>query len=148
MGKVSDNDLENLLDNLTIKLPKYLEIIKLYTELKEKRLKLHASLYLLSNNEWEHNSFCQSMHNALKKEDKELYSVADKSLLELNAKKESCSRRQEFLERIDKVAPGWCASSKARSSIHGLANLPEDMLGAWKGKQGENRTEERRVGKE
>jgi len=71
------------------------------------------------------------LQDALQRKDPEAYQAAYGRLVELYTRYDQFRRRQELLEKLARVAPGWAEAIRTRSGVHGQAELPGDLHSAW-----------------
>jgi len=72
-----------------------------------------------------------SLRDAIQRRDTAAYRAAFESLIELHARSETLRLRRSLLERIERVAPGWASTIRARNGIHGEGKLPGNPEEAW-----------------
>jgi RNA polymerase-binding transcription factor DksA/very-short-patch-repair endonuclease/DNA polymerase III delta prime subunit len=72
-----------------------------------------------------------ALREALKRPDPGRYRVAYQRLRSVWTKHVHLVRRQELLERLARVAPGWANALRMREGAHGRAELPGDPHRAW-----------------
>jgi very-short-patch-repair endonuclease/cellulose biosynthesis protein BcsQ len=110
-------------------LPKAAEaaIVVIHQQEAERRIR-EAQEYLAS---FTATSTVSELRDALHRKDPQAYRAAYERLSELHVRNAHFQRRQELLERLARVAPGWAEAIRVRSGVHGQAELPGDPHAAW-----------------
>jgi len=110
-------------------LPKAVEaaIVVIHQQEAERRIR-EAQKYLAS---FTATSTVSELQDALQRKDPEAYRAAYERLSELHGRNAHFQRRQELLERLARVAPGWAEAIRVRRGVHGQAELPGDPHAAW-----------------
>ena len=81
---------------------------------------------------------CVALAKAINNRDVDKYDDCRKELIELIDKYRILNRRNEIIEKIRAYAPEWAEQIKNRVGIHGLEEVPTDIIEAWKWKQLDN----------
>jgi very-short-patch-repair endonuclease len=71
------------------------------------------------------------LRNAVELHDPGIYRDRHVRLQDLYDRRKHLVRRQELLDRLGPVAPGWAAAIASRVGIHGNANIPASVAEAW-----------------
>ncbi len=75
------------------------------------------------------------LKNALATRDATAYNNAWVRLVELQQRQAEMKLRQDFLRRLEKVAPDWASAIKLRQGRHNTTTLPGDPEAAWRWRQ-------------
>lgn len=89
----------------------------------------------LTNGSLIRSAACVSLADAVNNYNIVKYVKYRKELIELIDKYRVQYRRNELLAKISKYAPEWADKIRTRVGIHGLTEVPENVLDAWKWKQ-------------
>ena len=85
----------------------------------------------------------QNLQHAITHVDENLYQQAYVQLTALHADALLSRRRQQYLQKLEAVAPTWAAAIRHRSGVHGMGTLPGDVNQAWLWRQLHDELEQR-----
>lgn len=137
---------ESAMDSELIRTEKMLctahKILPLYIDLTdqlmilcgiEKRKK--QTMQILFEGEHKSSFLCNSLSNAIKNGEAEVYGHCYRQLSKLYDKYSLKASREELLALIEPVAPEWANAIRNRIGIHGAMSCPQTIEEAWKWKQ-------------
>lgn len=104
----------------------------LYCEAKKELSVSGNNLIALSG---KHSVLCNILYEAFSSKDSVKYAEVFAELDQLYAKYELQMNRNELLQRLYTVAPGWSDSIRNRNGLHGKSQVPDNIEDAWRWKQ-------------
>ena len=139
---ISSNDLATnkeqvlqAIDFISNKLGKYIklgECIQVFGQIIQK---YKACINILTKDNRKQSDICISTIKCVKNFDCVKYEKCYSSIAALYSKIELANHRNQFLSKIEKVAPVWAFEIKNRIGIHGECKPPNKVKEAWKWKQ-------------
>lgn len=141
----SNGELLKLRDAVLEKLPLVIEAHKnrLVFNNIEARLRNLAGLLEMSGGDEATAGLLQRLNISVKKLDSREYHDSFRQLVDLNAKRELLKRRQDLLDKLERVAPSWATAIRYRDGLHGEREVPGDASESWLWRQLNDELEER-----
>ncbi|MEW5953838.1 MAG: AAA domain-containing protein [Bacillota bacterium] len=141
----SNGELLKLRDAVLEKLPLVIEAHKnrLIINNIEARLRNLAGLLEISGGDEATAGLLQRLSVSVKKLDSREYQDSFRQLVGLNAKRELLKRRQDLLDKLERVAPSWATAIRDRDGLHGEREVPGDASEAWLWRQLNDELKER-----
>lgn len=116
-------------------IPLYIELVKVFIELKADDAKITQCLKQLEQSGGPQSAVCKALKNALRNRDLDLYKKGLAELINLYKKYGIRKERREILARLEPIAPEWADQIRNRVGIHGETTPPSTIQEAWKWKQ-------------
>lgn len=123
------------LDFIRNDIPQYLNISKAFIEIQHIENEIKKMQSILTEDKRQSSVVCNKLSNDLTELDTDNYNSDFLTLSKLFDKYELRACRTKLLKKIKEVAPNWASAIQKRDGIHGLQNVPERILDAWKWKQ-------------
>ncbi|MGH8545179.1 MAG: DUF413 domain-containing protein, partial [Gammaproteobacteria bacterium] len=83
------------------------------------------------NSDWREHPLTEQLIRSVSELEPESYEGAFLRALALQRQAEVLDRRNQLLDRLREVAPGWAQAIEKRESIHGQGTPPSDPVSAW-----------------
>lgn len=135
VGLITSDDLTMLLNKLTKILPACLELVKKYVDLRNISTKKNSTRLYLQDNKCLNNIISIKLFNNLMQENVNGYTTAYKEYSETYKKYPIFEKRNALLNDLRKYAEDWVQAIEDRQGIHGIEELPGNVVEAWKWKQ-------------
>lgn len=116
-------------------IPKICDIFDVVQSIADIQKNLDENRNVLQIGKRIYSNVCKALLLAAETYDIHAYRIAFSTLEETYAKTNLKAKREDYLNRLELVAPQWADAIRDRNGIHGEAVAPRDIDDAWKWKQ-------------
>lgn len=127
--------VEKVFCGLNTVIPAMLSIFEKVLKANEYQAEIEKAAKALQEGKDLGSSICEKLIFALNNRDKDLYAEAFSLLETVRDTKDKFQNRNDYIEKINEVAPDWAQAIRNQDGIHGEPLPPADIRDAWKWKQ-------------
>lgn len=128
-------ETEKILSAISYILPKFCKIFDLVNTIADIVGMLEQNETLLCSGARIDSVICEEILSAAKMRDVNSYQEKYQTLEKIYAKCSLKKKREDYLNRLEPVAPLWADAIRNRKDIHGSTIIPSNIDDAWKWKQ-------------
>lgn len=133
-----DSEMETakkILQALGHDIPMLCHVFQIAKTISDIKTVLQKNLSTLQTGKRLYSHTCNMILSAAKSSDIVAYRNGYEDLKKIYDKTNLLKKREEYLSRLNPVAPGWAEAIHDRKGIHGEATLPGNIEDAWRWKQ-------------